>query len=67
MNTQEVNTQELTQEVNTQEVKTINHWGKWVTSNVPITGVVSNNTPQWLYEEIIYHEVVNLAIEEHQS
>lgn len=29
------------------EVKTVNHWGKWVTSDVPVTGVISNNNLSW--------------------
>ena len=28
-----------------------NHWGKWVDSESPVTGVVSNNTPEWLMDE----------------
>ncbi len=29
------------------EEKFVNHWGKWVSSNVPVTGVVSNNSISW--------------------
>ena len=29
----------------------INHYGKWINSEKPITGVISNHTAQWLYEE----------------
>src|SRR4030065_1861291 len=28
-------------------IKTVNHWGKWVSSNVPITGVLSTNDIAW--------------------
>lgn len=29
----------------------VNHWGKWVDSNIPVTGVLSHNeVDSWLYE-----------------
>lgn len=31
--------------------KIVNHWGKWVNSDNPITGVVTNNRVEWLTEE----------------
>lgn len=31
---------------------TINHWGKWVDSEVPVTGVAQNNRVEFLSEEI---------------
>lgn len=34
------------------EPKIINHWGHWVNSEKPITGVVTNNAVAWLNEEI---------------
>jgi hypothetical protein len=37
------------------------HWGVWVDSETPITGVVSNNTPEYLYDE----EYIDLAYEEY--
>ena len=32
--------------------KPTNHYGVWVASDIPTTGVISNNDPSWLYEEI---------------
>lgn len=32
--------------------KVVNHWGKWVDSENPITGVVTNNQVEWLMEEV---------------
>lgn len=40
-----------------------NHWGIWIDSDKPITGVVSNNTPEWLDEEIC-NRGINLNYEE---
>jgi hypothetical protein len=31
---------------------TENHWGVWVDSESPITGVISNNNVEWLNDEI---------------
>ncbi len=28
-------------------MKTVNHWGKWVNSEEPVTGVISNNSIAW--------------------
>src|SRR4030067_2742445 len=28
-------------------IKTVNHWGKWISSDVPITGVLSTNDIAW--------------------
>lgn len=33
-------------------MSTVNHWGKWVDSETPVTGVVSNNTPEYLMDEL---------------
>lgn len=35
-------------------VKTVNHWGKWVSSDIPVTGVLSNNSINW---EFIDNEI----------
>ena len=34
------------------EVKVMNHYGKYVFSDTPVTGVISNNTPEFLMEEL---------------
>jgi len=44
------------------EVKAINHYGVWVVSDTPTTGVVTNNHVEWLSEEI--DKRINLAYEE---
>lgn len=33
------------------ESTVVNHWGKFVDSEIPVTGVISNHTPEWLYDE----------------
>jgi hypothetical protein len=34
-------------------VLTVNHWGKWVTSDQPVTGVTGiNHCPEWLFDDI---------------
>lgn len=39
----------------------VNHWGKWVQSDQPVTGVLQlNHAPEWVYDEISYHGI-NLA------
>ena len=43
--------------------KTVNHWGVWVSSDTPITGVESNNRIFWLGEEL--NNGIDLAYEEH--
>lgn len=45
----------------TDEPQTINHWGHWVSSNDPVTGVVSCHNVEWIYEEIDYRAVTNLS------
>lgn len=35
--------------MNDQTIKTVNHWGKWVSSDKPVTGVVSSNNIAWEY------------------
>lgn len=37
------------------------HWGKWVFSNEPTTGVISVNSLEWIHDEVDYHAVVNLS------
>ena len=42
-----------------------NHWGIWIEPNVPITGVVSNNSAsQFIFEECAYNGI-DLDYEEH--
>jgi hypothetical protein len=43
----------------------INHWGIWVNSESPITGVVSNNHLEWLHDEL--DEGINLDFEAFQE
>jgi len=39
----------------------VNHWGKWVQSDQPTTGVLQlNHAPEWVFDEITYHGI-NLA------
>lgn len=40
------------------------HWGKWVDSDTPVTGVVSCNSVEWLYEEVDYGDSIDLSYEE---
>jgi hypothetical protein len=50
-----------------QIVKTVNHWGKWVSSDVPVTGVLNSNSIAWEFvnDEIcltcekIYDDILN--------
>ena len=41
-----------------------NHWGVWVGSEQPTTGVIHNNEPEWFHDEICYKEAVNLTYQE---
>jgi len=43
------------------ESKVTNHWGKWVDSEVPITGVFQNNHCEWLHEEM--YDAIDLDYE----
>lgn len=43
------------------EVKTEFHWGKWVSSDTPVTGVISCHSLEWIYEETDYRAVTNLS------
>lgn len=43
------------------EPRTNFHWGKWVHSEEPITGVVSCHSLEWIYEETDYRAVANLS------
>jgi len=47
-----------------QTVQHTNHWGFHVFSNTPVTGVVSLNSTEWVYEECDYREVANLSYDE---
>jgi hypothetical protein len=38
-----------------------NHWGKWVDSEEPITGVICNNNIEWLGDEIA--KGINLTLD----
>ena len=43
-----------------------NHWGIWVDPDVPITGVVSNNSVNpFIFECIAYEDSINLDYEAH--
>jgi hypothetical protein len=43
-----------------------NHWGIWVDPNIPITGVLSNNSAsQFIFESIAYEDGINLEFESH--
>ena len=41
-----------------------NHYGIWVGSEQPTTGVIRNNEPEWFHDEICYKEAVNLTYQE---
>lgn len=45
--------------------KTTNHYGKWVSSDTPVTGVRSNNNIPWLYEELQSGNEIDLDYEEY--
>lgn len=40
-----------------------NHWGMWVDSTMPVTGVISNNNVEWLNDEIYSSTAINLDYE----
>lgn len=42
----------------------INHWGKWVSDNVPVTGVVSLNSLEHIYDLCSGGDVIDLTYEE---
>ena len=45
------------------DTKAINHWGTWVSSDTPVTGVISNHSAEWLHEES--WDGIDLAMEQH--
>jgi len=46
------------------ENKVLNHWGIWVDSEDPITGVLSNNSAiQFISDEIFYSDSIDLDYE----
>jgi hypothetical protein len=44
------------------EGKFENHWGKWVNSEEPVTGVIQNNNVEWLNDETM--NGINISFEE---
>jgi len=44
--------------------KTLNHWGFWVNSESPITGVIQNNSIEFLNDEIFSSKSIDLDWEE---
>lgn len=48
-------------------VKTINHWGVWVTSDSPVTGVISNNSISQFISDEISSNGINLDWEAFQD
>lgn len=44
-------------------MSTVYHWGKWVDSEVPTTGVVDSNSPAHLMEEVFSDSAINLSFE----
>lgn len=50
-----------TQQGSQMSAKTEYHWGKWVSSDIPTTGVISCNSLEWIYEETDYRAVTNLS------
>ena len=38
-----------------------NHWGNWISSNEPTTGVISCHNLEHIYEETDYHAVTNVS------
>lgn len=51
----------------TNEVLTEYHWGKWVSSNTPVTGVVSCRSLEWIHDETHYHAVTNLSYDDYME
>jgi hypothetical protein len=43
--------------------KTLNHWGIWVDSESPITGVIQNNNVEFLNDEIFSSKSIDLDYE----
>jgi hypothetical protein len=41
-----------------------NHYGKWVDSEVPVCGIVGNNSVEFLNDEIFSHDSVDLTYEQ---
>ena len=37
------------------------HWGKYVFSDTPVTGVISCHSVEWIHDECNYHGVANLS------
>lgn len=50
-----------TQQNNQPEIKVEFHWGKWVSSDIPVTGVISCHSLEWIYDETNYHAVTNVS------
>lgn len=47
------------------EIKTVNHWGKWVSSDKPITGVIEiNKLGQAFFDELNYSSI-DITLEEY--
>jgi hypothetical protein len=42
-----------------------NHYGKWVNSEEPVTGVIQNNNVEWLMDEIRGNDTIDLDYEEY--
>lgn len=42
---------------------TVNHWGKWINSDDPTTGVVSMNNLEWINDELYYSDAFDLSYE----
>lgn len=48
-----------------EKIKTVNHWGKWVSSDKPITGVIGiNELGQAFFDELNYSSI-NVTLEEY--
>lgn len=43
----------------------VNHWGKWVDSEQPVTGVLSNHNIEWLFDEVCYEGSIDLGYEDY--
>lgn len=56
-----------TQQNNQDQVKTEYHWGKWVSSDIPTTGVISCHSLEWIYEETDYRAVTNVSYDNYME
>ncbi len=51
--------------MNNEDVKTVNHWGKWVSSDKPITGVIGINELGQAFFDELYSNGIDITYEEY--